>query len=187
MNRSIASGSAMPKLNPNANGLIRNRLRSAPRRLADSSRDRTRGLHALSVSSAAKRGSKTFSLVGSINSVAPRRPCLPPSLRGRTSGHLFRLAGHGVYGHARRVVARQPDEGAAPHADMSETREGDMRGADPVSCLRRIGKYALAVHFGLVLVAVVFDGHGGIRKLDSRDVNYISPDEQLLSPALDRV
>ena len=78
------------------------------------------------------------------------------------TGLLFRLARHGVYGHTRRVVARQPDEGAAPHADMSETREGNMRGADPVSCLRRIGEYALAVHFGLVLVAVVFDGHGGL-------------------------
>src|ERR1700684_884698 len=167
MNRSIGSGSAMPKLNPNANGLIRNRLRSDPRRIADSSRDRTRGLHALAVSSAAKRGSKTFSLVGSINSAAARRPFLPPSLRDRTSGHLFRLAGHGVYGHARRVVARQPDKGTAPHADR--------RGAEPGSSLRRIGEYALAVHLGLILVTVVFDGHGGIRKLDSRDVNHISP------------
>jgi hypothetical protein len=103
------------------------------------------------------------------------------------TGNLFRLAGHGVYGHARRVIPGQPDKGTAPHADMSETREGNMRGADPVSSLRRIGEYALAVRFGLILVAVVFDGHGGIRKLDSRDVHYISPDEQLLSPTLDRV
>jgi hypothetical protein len=105
----------------------------------------------------------------------------------RTPGHLFRLARHGVYGHTRRVVARQPDEGTAPLADMSETREGNMRGADPVSSLRRIGEYALAVHLGLILVTVVFDGHGEIRKLDSCDVNHISPDEQLLSSALDRV
>jgi hypothetical protein len=93
------------------------------------------------------------------------------------TGYLFRLAGHGVYGHARRVLSRHPYEGAAPHADMSETRKGNMRGANPVSRLRRIGKYAFAVHFGLILVAVVFDGHGGIRKLDSRDVNHISPDK----------
>jgi hypothetical protein len=62
-----------------------------------------------------------------------------------------------------------------------------MRGADPVSCLRRVGEYALAVHFGLILVAVVFDGHGGIRKLDGRDVDHISPNEQLPPPALDGV
>src|ERR1700735_4194970 len=103
------------------------------------------------------------------------------------TGDLFRLTSHGVYGHARRVVSRHPYEGAPPHADMSETGEGNMCGADPVSCLRRIGEYALAVRFGLILVAVVFDGHGGIRKLDSRYVNHNPPDKELLSHALERV
>jgi hypothetical protein len=88
--------------------------------------------------------------------------------------HLFRLTGHGVYGHARRVVPRYPNEGAAPHAYMSQTGEGNMRGADPLYRLRGIGEDALAVHFGLIVVAVVFDGHGGIRKPDGRDVIRIA-------------
>jgi hypothetical protein len=63
---------------------------------------------------------------------------------------------------------------------MCRTGEGNMRGADPVCYLGGIGEDAFAVRFCLILVAVVFDGHGGIRKLDGRDVNHISPNEQLL-------
>jgi hypothetical protein len=86
---------------------------------------------------------------------------------------LLRLASHGVYRHARRVVPRYPDEGVVPHPYVSEAGKGHMRRAYPVRSFGGIGEDTLAVQFGFIFVAIVFDGHCGIRKLDSRDVNYI--------------
>jgi hypothetical protein len=88
-------------------------------------------------------------------------------------GRLFRLASDGVHGHARRVIPRYLDERVVPHAYVSEAGKGNMCRADPVGSFRGIGEDALAVQFGFGFVAIVFDGHCGIRKLDSRYVNYI--------------
>src|ERR1700742_2742517 len=63
----------MPDLAPNASALIRKRSLSVPFRTTDSRRDRTRGFHDLATSRAAKRSSRSGSLIAPLERSEPDR------------------------------------------------------------------------------------------------------------------
>ena len=62
-----------------------------------------------------------------------------------------------------------------------------MRSTDPVALLCCVSEELLALFLGLVFVVVVLDRNGGVRKLNRGNMDDVSPNQKLLSPALDRV
>jgi len=61
-------------------------------------------------------------------------------------------------------------------ADMPQAGKGNVGGGDPHSLLDGLGEDRLAYRLSLLWIGVVFDGNGGIGKMDSGDVDDVTPE-----------
>jgi hypothetical protein len=87
----------------------------------------------------------------------------------------------------RRVFGWDPNGLILSGADMPQAGKGNVGGGDPHSLLDGLGEDHLACRLSLLWIGVVFDGNGGIGKLDSGDVDDVTPDQKRLAVALNHV
>lgn len=66
------------------------------------------------------------------------------------------------------------------YCHMPQAGKGDVGGGDPHALLGGLGEYRFARRLSLLWIGVVFNGNGGVGKLDSRDVDDDAPDQKRL-------
>jgi hypothetical protein len=87
----------------------------------------------------------------------------------------------------RRVFGWDPNGLILSGADMPQAGKGNVGRGDPHSLLDGLGEDRLACRLSLLWTGVEFDGNGGIGKLDSGDVDDVTPDQKRLAVALNHV